>query len=237
MIRDWFANKKKQWLLNYFSGSDTQLGRQMRSLQLQNHKQSLWILLLLFIVVVLSGLLLWYVLWRPVDLVVLHQAADGSAWVTQQRGSLKPNEAATRANIANYVRLRESYAADSFAFQYRQVIQQSSPAVSVRFRRGWSIKNKGSLLHRLGRDGIRKIKIDDIILLPFKTVVNKQSSQKHPFAEVHYTTIDIKPLQKTPVVRSHRVIISWSYRGLPLNPEERLTNWMGFQVRYYRAGE
>lgn len=237
MIRNWLAKNKEQRALDYFSSSDTQIGRQMRALQLRSRQQGIWIFLLLSVVVILSVSLVWYVCWQPRDLIVLHQASSGLAWVTQQRGTVKPSEAATRANIANYVRLREAYAADSFAFQYRQVVQQSSPAVSLSFRQEWSVRNNSSLLHQLGRDGVRKIKIDDIILLPFKSVMNKKSGQKYPFAEVHYTSVDVNPLEKMPVVQSHRLLISWSYRGLPIDPEERLTNWMGFQVHYYKIGE
>jgi type IV secretory pathway component VirB8 len=236
MIRDWLTSQKKQVITGYFSSTQTQLGKELKLLRLRLKKQGFFLGLLVCAVVLLSALLL-HGLWRPKSLIVLHQSSDGVAWITQQYGPVKASEAATRANIANYVRLRESYAADSYAFQYRQVIQQTSSSAASLFRRQQSASNKGGVLQQLGREGVRKIKIDDIILLPFKSVPTKRSSVQRPFAEVHFTSVDVTPLGKKPVIKSHRALISWAYHGLPTHPDERLTNWMGFRVHYYKLGE
>jgi type IV secretory pathway component VirB8 len=89
----------------------------------------------------------------------------------------------------------------------------------------------------LGREGIRKIKIDDIIILPFKHRNKSTDSVDRPFAEVHFTSIDMSSSIKEAKIKNHTALISWGYQGLPQDPEDRLTNWMGFTVYYYTVGQ
>jgi type IV secretory pathway component VirB8 len=228
--------KKEKPMLGYFSGSESLLEKQIRILRTRVKRYQWLILCCSFSICILSMGLFWCLVWRGQDLVVLHESVDGLSWITQRQKSLKPNEAATRANLANYVRLRESYAAESFPYQYRQVIQQSSLSVTLPFRQESSVNNKNSLMQQLGREGVRNIKIDDIVLLPFSPSLDKnQPNLKRPFAEVHFTAIDVNSLTKIPTVKSHRALIAWTYEGLPESPEERLTNWMGFRVTYYKV--
>ena len=168
-------------------------------------------------------------------LIVLHDSGSGLAWVTQQTGVAKVGVAATRGQIANYVRMRESYSASGFSYQYRQVNQQSAPNTALTYRKEQSASNKGSWLRQLGLQGIRKIKIDDIILLPYKHKANT-SRVERPFAEVHFTSITIPSMAKRPIIKRHTVLLSWGHRGLPKDPADQLTNWTGFTVYYYKVG-
>ena len=181
---------------------------------------------------------LWLFFSKSQDLIVLHDTGNGSAWITQQRGIATPTEAATRSNIANYIKMRESYSATSFSHQYRETNKQSSPAVGLEYRRQQSSTNKSSLLRRMGRQGVRKIKVNDVILLPFKSSKKfERVASQHPFAEIHFTSIEMTSLSGIPKIKNHTAILSWGCLGIPEDPEERLVNWMGFKVYYYNVTE
>lgn len=203
----------------------------------KSKKKKLSILIQLQVIcIVLILICLGFVLFRrDVSVVVLRRNAAGQVWVTQPKGPITATAAATRANIARYVRLRESYAAADYARQYRLVNRLSTPSVALAYRRKESPKTKRSLASRLGREGIREIKIEDIVLFPFdptKVYSNKQVAR--PYGEVHFKSFEFSGKTQQPVIQDHRAILSWNYHGLPSNMEDRLTNWMGFRVYSYR---
>jgi type IV secretory pathway component VirB8 len=238
MIKKIFTKKTTPLVEDYFSCGETHLEKKINLLQRKERKSFFLSCLLAVSLVVMISIEFWQTILKSQDLVVLHDSGNGLAWVTQQRGNARPNEEATRANIANYVRMRESYAASSFSYQYRSVNQQSSADAALSYRKDQSSSNSKSSLRQLGRDGIREIKIDDIIILPFKRKNETLSAPvERPFAEVHFTSIDMGSSLKETKIKRQTALISWGYRGLPQDPEDRLTNWMGFTVYYYTVGK
>lgn len=221
---------------SYFVSGPTVVEARIDNLRAQVKKRDWLIFILALSLFFVCFLHLKTTVFQQRDLVVLHDSGNGVAWVTQERGRVKPSQAATQANIANYVRLRESYAANSFSHQYREVNNQSTQHIGLQYRQQWSARNPHSLLRRLSRSGIRKIKINDVILLPFSATQHLTKNKgKNPFAEVHFTSVEMTPHGSTTQVKNHIALISWQYSGIPSDPAERLTNWMGFRVYYYEV--
>jgi type IV secretory pathway component VirB8 len=236
MKKIFHRKKKDESPLSYYSCEITQLQKETDKLRQKLKGIQCVFSLLVLSFVVISGSQLWLLFSKDRDLIVLHDSGNGVSWVTQERVAVTPTEAATESNLANYVRMRESYNANSFSYQYRLINRESSAEVALFFRREQSSKNKNSMLRQFQRFGVRKIKIDDIIILPFKPLQKGNSSLKQrPFAEVHYTSIAVGSASRPPKIRSHTALISWSYQGIPRDPAERLTNWMGFRVNYYKV--
>lgn len=230
------GHKSKKKSHDYYSLHETRLERQLRQLSNKEKRQQYILSLLGLAFVALSVSQWWFMSSRNRELIVLHDAGNGSAWITQRKGDPTPSEAATRSNIARYVRMRESYAVSSFAFQYRLINQLSNPDVALSYRKSQSAAKKNSLLRKYGRSGLRKVTIDDIVLLPFKQVRKSETiANQSPFAEVHFTTVDMPGNTHHPKITGHTALLSWQYHGMPSDPEERLNNWMGFQVHYYEV--
>lgn len=237
MIKNMFGKKNPSDLQSgYYSLHQTRLEKQLAQARSKVRQQSRALLLLAISFGSIAVSQWWFLSSKTRDLVVLHDSGNGSAWITQQRGVPTPSEAATRSNIARYVRMRESYAATSFAFQYRLINQLSGPQVALAFRRAQSANQKSSLLRQYGRTGLRKVTVDDIVLLPFKKVRgSKTLANQNPFAEVHFTTVDMPNGSHRPKITNHTALLSWRYEGIPSDPDERLNNWMGFKVHYYEV--
>ena len=238
MIKNIFNKKTKPIVEEYFSYGETRLEKKIYLLQNKARKSFFLSCLLAVSLVVMISIQFWQAVLKPQDLVVLHDSGNGLAWVTQQRGNPKPTEEATRANIANYIRMRESYTASSFSYQYRLVNQQSSADAALSYRKDQSSRNPKSSLRELGREGIREIKIEDIIILPFKHRSDTSSTEvERPFAEVHFTSVDMGSSLKEAKIKHETALISWGYRGLPQDSDDQLSDWMGFTVYYYTVGK
>ena len=237
-MKTWFKRNTKEKARKpaHYSFPPSELGLLISQLKKRCHQRGMLLAVLAVSISLLLLILGAVLLFRDQSIVILHDAGGGNVWVTQSRGHAKPDKAATRSNLANYVRFRESYSAASYAHHYRQVNMLSSALVALSYRRAESAKRTGSRVQVLGRQGVRQVTIEDIILLPF-TPKGSQTSGRTTlsYAEVHFKALTLHEGDAHPHLQSHTALIGWSYHGLPTDPVARLSNWMGFKINYYNV--
>lgn len=137
-------------------------------------------------------------------------------------GKLLQNEVVIQAELARYVRARESFDATDLPRMYRQVQLMSSRDVATAYVRFMSAKNAASPLNALNRG--------DTLLVTIKSV----SLIAPGSAIVRFDVAQIAPGGGAPATGSYVSAISFGFNGRPLKAEDRFDNPLGFQVTRYR---
>ena len=137
-------------------------------------------------------------------------------------GKLSQNEVVIQAELARYVRARESFDATDLPQVYRQVQLMSSRDVANAYVRFMSVKNAASPLNALNRGDTLAVTIKSISLIsPGSAIVRFDVSQ-------------IASGGGAPATGSYVSAISFGFNGRPLKPADRFDNPLGFQVTRYR---
>lgn len=137
-------------------------------------------------------------------------------------GTLTENEAVIQAQLANYVRARESFDATDLAVQYRRVQLLSSPAVARAYVRAMAADNPASPLRTLNRGDTLSVTIKSVSILG---------------DGVGLVRFDLDRTGSGGVAAgrgSFVAAISFGFTGKPMRTEDRFENPLGFQVTRYR---
>ena len=137
-------------------------------------------------------------------------------------GKLSQNNAVIQAELARYVRARESFDSTDLARMYRQVQLTSSRGVSSAYIRFMSVKNAASPLNALDSGDMLSVTIKSISqIAPGSAIVRFDVSQTAPGGAVTATG-------------SYVSAISFGFSGKPMRAADRFDNPLGFQVTRYR---
>lgn len=137
-------------------------------------------------------------------------------------GKLMQNDAVIQAELARYVRARETFDSTDLARTYRQVQLMSSRDVASSYIRFMSAKNPASPLNALDRGDTLTVTIKSVSLIaPGSAIVRFDVSRTAPGGTVS-------------AAGSYVSAISFGFSGRPLRAADRFDNPLGFQVIRYR---
>ena len=137
-------------------------------------------------------------------------------------GQLSQNEAVIQAELARYVRARESFDATDLPRMYRQVQLMSARDVSATYVRRMALNNPNSPLRTLNRGDTLSVTIKSVSLIAPGSAI------------VRFDVTRTTPSGSEPSINTYVSAISFGFNGRPLRAIDRFDNPLGFQVSRYR---
>ena len=159
---------------------------------------------------------------QPYVLTVDRQTGAVQMATTVENAKLSENEAVIQAELANYVRTRETFDATDLAASYRRVQLHSSPAVRNAYIAEMAAANPNSPLRLLSPGDTVKVKIKSVSLLS---------------AGAGLVRFDAERSSADGRITDHRALVSavsFGFNNRPLRLEDRFDNPLGFAVTRYR---
>lgn len=159
---------------------------------------------------------------QPYVVTVDRQTGAVQMATTLEGGRLTENEAVIQAELANYVRTRESFDATDLPVSSRLVQLRSSNDVRTAYVRAMATANPASPLHTLSPGDTVKVLIKSVS-------VTGQGA-----ALVRYDTERSSANGQITDTRAYVSAISFGFNSRPLRMEDRFDNPLGFVVSRYR---
>ncbi|GGE02917.1 type VI secretion protein [Polymorphobacter glacialis] len=158
----------------------------------------------------------------PYVVTVDRQSGAVQIATTLQEGRLTQNEAVIQAQLAGYVRARETFDETDLRVQYAQVQRLSAPPVARTYVAAMAAANPASPLRTLGRGDTVAVDIKSVSLIAPGTAMVRFDTRR--------SGLD----GGMPGLQSHVAAISFGFANAPLRMEDRFDNPLGFQVTRYR---
>lgn len=186
---------------------------------------------------------------QHIEPLMINHYADGETIVTPVKQHYAPKDSAeVKSDIAQYVRFRESYSADTYDYSYRLIHLMSSQSAYSDYQESQNIDNKNSPINLLGKSGYETVKIESIVFLDNKDKNiqnNTNTKNKHSnknlndlhknLAQVNFVVITHNDQNSTTTSKPLTALISWGYRGISNDPNDRWMDWNGFTVTHYQV--
>lgn len=167
------------------------------------------------------------------ELAIVHQGVNGEAWVsmTSRYTHIKPNWIRTKSNIAQYVRLRESYDPLMYAHTAKMTSIYNSSSVNRQYNQAQTAPN--SPVNTLTTKETAEVTINNVLLIDRASRNLKNQKTHVNLAQVNYTVV-ITDIQTGATAQSqYRALVSWKYNGIPISPYKQLHDWDGFEITKY----
>ena len=159
---------------------------------------------------------------QPYVVTVDRQTGAVEMATTVSGGRLTQNEAVIQAELANYVRVRETFDVTDLKANFRRVQLLSSPDVRAAYVASMAASNPASPLRTLARGDTVSIRIKSVSLIgPDAALVRY---------DVDRTSMSGRGVTTNAFVSA----ISFGFSGKPLTLNDRFDNPLGFQVVRYR---
>lgn len=198
-----------------------------------------WFLAMLFGVLLALSVVGYFVLLplkQTVPFVVMADTHSGQATVARLAGSLpaslSSNEALDRANIANFVRARESYDASLLGDRdWGLVFSMAVPAVVSAYRRLHDPTNASQPYKVYGTQSSLRIRIVSLQMNPAAAAPSNRT------ATVRFSRYLFDKAMGTERLIDHKIAqVEYRYdTALKLQDQDRLLNPLGFRVEAYRV--
>lgn len=159
---------------------------------------------------------------QPYVVTVDRQSGAVEVATTVANSRLTENEAVIQSQLANYVRVRETFDASDLAENYRRVQLLSSPDVSAAYVAQMAARNPASPLRTLSPGDTLKVQIKSVSLTAPGTALVRY--------DVDRTVAGGRGVSSTAYVSA----ISYGFSDKPLRAADRFENPLGFQVTRYR---
>ena len=159
---------------------------------------------------------------EPYVVTVDRQTGAVQVASTLQNGKLTENEAIIQAELANYVRTRETFDATDLASSYRRVQIHSSSDVRSAYVALMAAVNPASPLRTLTAGDTVKVAIKSVSLLARGSGLVRFDATR--------TAADGRMVD----TRAYVSAIAFGFSGRPLRLEDRFDNPLGFVVTRYR---
>ncbi|GGI85121.1 type VI secretion protein [Polymorphobacter multimanifer] len=159
---------------------------------------------------------------EPYVVTVDRQSGAVQIATTLREGKLTQNEAVIQAQLAGYVRARETFDESDLRVQYAQVQRLSSPPVARGYVDAMAAANPASPLRTLGRGDTVAVDIKSVSLISPGVAMVRFDTRRSSLSGGQAS------------VRSHVAAISFGFANAPLRLEDRFDNPLGFQVTRYR---
>ena len=171
------------------------------------------------------------------EFLLINHYPDGHVWVEPSHQQYVPsNPSQVESELIHYVVNRESFSESSYKEQYSLINLMSNNEVSQQYRDTQSPSNPQSRINVLRRDGLRTVHVESVIFIDsiLKNKGKPPNEQTHTnLAEVNFTVSDQG--KNSTLIKTHpfTALISWTYRGIPKDPDDRWRDWNGFTVTRY----
>ena len=159
----------------------------------------------------------------PYVVTVDRQSGAVEIATTLEDGKLTQNEAVIQAQLAAYVRARETFDETDLPVQYARVQRLSAPPVARRYVAAMAAANPQSPLRTLTRGDTIAVDIKSVSLLSPGTAIVRFNTRRSGLNGGEAR------------LQSHVAAISYGFANAPLRMEDRFDNPLGFQVTRYRA--
>lgn len=159
---------------------------------------------------------------QPYVVTVDRQTGAVEVATTLAGSKLTENDAVIQAELANYVRTRETFDASDLANSYRRVQMRSSGNVRSAYVAAMAANNPASPLRTLSPGDTVAVRIKSVSLLgPGSGLVRFDAQRTAAGGQVIETRAFVSAL-------------SYGFNGRPLRLEDRFDNPLGFVVTRYR---
>jgi len=159
---------------------------------------------------------------QPYVVTVDRQSGTVEIATTLTDGKLTQNEAVIQAQLASYVRARETFDETDLRLQYALVQRLSAPTVARGYVTAMAAANPESPLRTLNRGDTIAVNVKSVSLVsPGAALVRFDT--RHSSLNGGQTS-----------VQSFVAAISFGFANAPLRLEDRFDNPLGFQVTRYR---
>lgn len=159
---------------------------------------------------------------EPYVVTVDRQTGAVEMATTVGGGRLTENEAVIDAQLANYVRVRETFDATDLATNYRRVQLMSSPNVRNEYIAAMAASNPASPLRTLSPGDTVSVRIKSVSLLSRNTAL------------VRFEADRTMAGTRTPTTTAYVSALSFGFSNKPLRAADRFENPLGFEVTRYR---
>ena len=204
----------------------------------RNRWKALVLWVMLPIVFLLLGCILLLVPTQHLTPLLIEHYHNGLITVTPFKQPYAPNNAEqVESDIVRYIYFRESYSADTYNYSYRLTHLLSSHDIAAYYDQLQSTANTLSPINTLSNIGYRTVKIESISFLDKATqqLTHHKTTLHHNLAQVNFIITDHDKNSGNITSTPFTVLISWQYKGIPNNPEDRWMNWNGFTVTTYQT--
>lgn len=159
---------------------------------------------------------------QPYVVTVDRQTGAVEVATTLKDGKLSENDAVIQAELANYVRTRETFDATDLAINYRRVQLRSAGNVRSAYVAAMAADNAASPLRALSPGDTVKVRIKSVSLVgPGAGLVRYDAERSAAGGRILDT-------------RAYVSAISFGFNDRPLRLEDRFDNPLGFVVTRYR---
>ena len=159
---------------------------------------------------------------EPYVVTVDRQSGAVEIATTLKDGKLTQNEAVIQAQLAAYVRARETFDETDLRIQYAQVQRLSAPPVARGYVTAMAAANPASPLRTLGRGDTVAVAVKSVSLISPGAAIVRFDTRRSSLGGGDSG------------VQSHVAAISFGFSNAPLRLEDRFDNPLGFQVTRYR---
>lgn len=159
---------------------------------------------------------------QPYVVTVDRQTGAVEVATTLKGGRLTENEAVIQAQLANYVRVRETFDASDLAANYRRVQLLSAPDVRSSYIAQMAAGNPASPLRSLSPGDTVAIRIKSVSLLSGSSALVRYDAERSIAGGRAVSS------------SGYASAISFGFSNKPLRLEDRFENPLGFQVTRYR---
>ena len=159
---------------------------------------------------------------QPYVVTVDRQTGAVEVATTLKGGKLTENEAVIQAQLANYVRIRETFDASDLAANYRRVQLLSAPDVRSSYIAQMAAGNPASPLRSLSPGDTVAIRVKSVSLLSGSSALVRYDAERSIAGGRAVSS------------SGYASAISFGFSNKPLRLEDRFENPLGFQVTRYR---
>jgi type IV secretory pathway component VirB8 len=174
--------------------------------------------------------------WEPI--VVYRNEQTGEVRVeSSDLQHLPVNHEEVESDLVRYVTARETFTFADNNDRYQSVIFKSSPMVAQEYNHTNDNNNPDALIHKLGHEGMRTVKVEDVVFLDAGKESGDKGKNAQPdhLARVNFVTTET--VGQTVVKQKWVATMRWEYLGAPKNKKAAWVNWNGFAVTYYRVDQ
>ena len=222
---------------DYFTVAKCWADDRFLSLELSRKRYQIAFLSMSGLVGILVLALIFLLPLKKIQLAIVHEGPSGETWIS----TLDPGEiptatwAKTKSELAQYVRVRETYDPILYPYESKQLRWFNNDLVQDEYL---SLQDKNNLsgpLNFLGDKGFRTIVINSVVPLDLASKNTPKEPGHINLAQVNFVATDhyfgqSEDSLKTP----YTVLISWGYAGIPSEPSELLANWDGLFISKYQ---
>ena len=222
----------------YFNAGKDWYFDRYEAIKIQSNRWFLgFIVSMLFSITLVIALITLFPLKTLVPLIIHQNTTTGEIWVDHPKDTYVPaNDAEVQSDIVRYITSYKSYTSADINQRFHLVMLLSANSVAKQYADEQGNSNKSSPVNVLGQDGIRTVRVEDIVFIDKAGTkeVREYRVPAHNLAKVDFTTTTIDHAGNKKI-DSWVATIGWTYKGMPSSQNDAWDNWNGFTVTTFRV--